>query len=174
MHKNEILDLSGKEFAVFSDYCKTISEEFFFRQPADKWSIAQNVDHLIRSMQQTKRVYSLPKFIVRLYVGKPNRPSRSFETLVEKYKDKLARGGRASGVFVPKPVTNISKEDLLKRWKKICDAYLQVVEKKWKDEQLDAYLAPHPLLGKITLRELCYFSIFHTGHHLEAIKKHNP
>jgi hypothetical protein len=44
------------------------------------------------------------------------------------------------------------------------------VELKWKDDQLDHYIAPHPLLGKLTLRELCYFTIYHAGHHLNIIK----
>ena len=38
------------------------------------------------------------------------------------------------------------------------------------EEDLDRYLAPHPLLGKITLRELAYFTIYHTHHHLQIIK----
>jgi len=45
------------------------------------------------------------------------------------------------------------------------------IEKKWKEPQLDQYIAPHPLLGKITLRELCYFTIYHTKHHLNIIKE---
>ena len=46
-----------------------------------------------------------------------------------------------------------------------------IIYKKWKDAQLDQYIAPHPLLGKITVRELCYFTIYHTQHHLNIIKE---
>jgi hypothetical protein len=45
------------------------------------------------------------------------------------------------------------------------------IDKKWADSQLDQYIVPHPLLGKITLRELCYFTIYHTYHHLAIVKE---
>jgi hypothetical protein len=172
MNLTEIHIASRKIFNEFTDGCRIIPDEKFFFQPADKWSVAQNVDHLIRSMKPTRLVYILPKFIVRLYTGTPNRPSRSYEALVEKYKTKLAAGGRATGIFIPKPVTGISKDELLARWDMCCKNYLQALAKN-RDEQLDRYLAPHPLLGKITLRELCYFTIYHTAHHLNIIKQRN-
>jgi hypothetical protein len=173
MNLLEIITASEKKFREFTDYNRNVTNEKFFFQPTDKWSISQNIDHLIISMRQTRLVYALPKFIVRLYVGKPNRPSRSFDELVTKYKSKLAAGGKASGVFVPKQITGISKEELISKWEKIIQAYFNTLKKNWKDEELDKYLAPHPLLGKITLRELCYFTIYHTEHHLNIIKQRN-
>lgn len=173
MNKSEIITASQNIFNEFTAYCIQVENEKFFDQSPDKWSIAQNVDHLIRSMKQTKLAYLLPKFFIRLYVGKPNRPSKSYEDLVAKYKKKLADGGKASGVFVPPPTTNISKEDLIDKWNKHITAYIKAVERKWNDEALDKYIAPHPLLGKITLRELCYFTIYHTEHHLNIIKQRN-
>jgi len=50
------------------------------------------------------------------------------------------------------------------------DKLIIAIEKKSTDTQLDQYIAPHPLLGKITLRELGYFTIYHTQHHLAIIK----
>ena len=172
MNKIEIIAASHKIFGEFSDYCLNISDEIFFNQPDDKWSIAQNVDHIIISTRQTKLAYLLPKFIVRLYTGKPNRPSRSYDELVKKYHAKLEAGGKASGVFIPKIITG-GKEKLMNDWMKISAAYINTLDKNWKDDQLDNYLAPHPLLGKITLRELCYFTIYHTEHHLNIIKQRN-
>ena len=172
MNLPEIITSSEKIFREFTGYCRSVTDEKFFFQPADKWSIAQNVDHLTISMRQTRLAYALPKFIVRLYTGKPNRAGRSYDELVTKYKNKLAAGGRASGVFVPKQITGISKEALINKWEKSVDAYFSSL-KKQDDEKLDKYLAPHPLLGKITLRELCYFTIYHTEHHLNIIKQRN-
>jgi hypothetical protein len=173
MNKAEIIAASNKIFGEFSDYCLNVSDEIFFRQPKDKWSIAQNVDHIVISTKQTKLAYSLPKFIIRLYTGKPNRPSRNYDELVKKYLAKLEAGGKASGIFIPKPISDSSKENLINKWMKISTTYLQILESNWKEDQLDNYLAPHPLLGKITLRELCYFTIYHTEHHLNIIKLRN-
>lgn len=173
MNKAEIIAASNKIFGEFSDYCLNVSDEIFFRQPTDKWSIAQNVDHIVISTKQTKLAYSLPKFIIRLYTGKPNRPSRNYDELVKKYLAKLEAGGKASGIFIPKSISDTSKDNLINKWMKISATYLQILESNWKEDQLDKYLAPHPLLGKITLRELCYFTIYHTEHHLDIIKQRN-
>lgn len=172
LSKKEIikdLEVATKEF---SSFCINIRDEIFFRQPVEKWSVAQNVTHLITSANMTKLAYHLPKFIVRLYGGKPNRSSRTYDELVAKYKLKLEQGGRASGRFVAKPVSSTEgKENTLAAFSKVMDSLGNIIQKKWDDLQLDQYIAPHPLLGKITLRELCYFTIYHTRHHLDIVKQ---
>lgn len=172
MIKEEIIKQlhSGKE--EFISFCSAIDDDAFFRQPKEKWSIAQNVNHLTISANTTRLVFLLPKFIVRLYAGKPNRPSRSYDELVNKYKMKLQQGGKASGRFIPKVISpGTGKENLISSFAKSMDQLIHCIEKKWADPQFDQYIAPHPLLGKITLRELCYFTIYHTYHHLNIIKE---
>jgi DinB superfamily len=163
------LEMVSKELSVF---CSGIEDKLFFQQPTGKWSIAQNINHLIKSADLTILVFSFPKFVVRLYMGKPNRPSRTYDELVAKYKLKLEQGGRAGGRFIPKPVTEKeNKERILYRFLNVMNRLDLVIQKKWNDLQLDQYIAPHPLLGKITLRELCYFTIYHTRHHLNIIRQ---
>jgi hypothetical protein len=170
--KEDIITASRTSFTEFASFCLTINDADFFRQPATKWSIAQNVTHLITSATMTRLAYRLPKFIVRIYTGKPNRPSRSYDELVVKYKLKLEQGGRASGRFVARPVpASQGKEKIMDGFNRAMDKLVATMEKNWKDPQLDQYLAPHPLLGKITLRELGYFTIYHTLHHLQIIKE---
>ena len=101
--------------------------------------------------------------------GKPNRPSRSYDELVVKYKLKLTQGGKASGRYLPK-ISGATKFSLMQQWQKRNENYPEAVELRWNDNQLDRYMVSHPLLGKITLRELCYFTIYHTEHHLNTIK----
>ncbi len=102
MHKEEIIKASKKVFNEFSDTCLQIPDNKFFFLPAEKWSISQNVDHLTRAVKTTKLAYSLPKILVRILFGKANRPSKTYEELVAKYKLKLEQGGKASGRYLPK------------------------------------------------------------------------
>ena len=172
MNLDDITRKLRKTSAEFTASCSPIEDAVFFFQPADKWSIAQNVKHLIISANKTKLVYSLPKILVRLVVGKPNRLSRSYEEIVDKYKLKLEQGGRASSPFIPKSLpAGTDKTILLNSFSSTMEQLANIMEKKWTDPQLDKFIAPHPLLGKITLRELGYFSIYHIFHHLEIIKK---
>ena len=169
MDKEEILKASKIIFNQLTDACLQIPDKKFFLQPTEKWSIAENVDHLTRSVKTTRWAYSLPKFIVQMIFGKPNRSSRSYDELVTKYKLKLEQGGKASGRYIPKNTTS-KKVEIIQEWQRRNEKYLEALELNWKDEQLDQYIAPHPLLGRITLRELCYFTIYHTEHHLNIIK----
>lgn len=156
----------------FYQFCSGIDTEKFFHQPAEKWSVAQNVKHLIISARQTKLAFTLPKFIIRLYIGKPNRDSRSYDELVSKYKIKLQQGGKASGRFIPQKLDPaVGKDQLLDSFNQSMKKLATAIENKWAEQQLDQYIAPHPLLGKITLRELCYFTIHHIYHHLDIIKQ---
>jgi len=163
------LDAASKEVI---DYCTAINDELFFYQPADKWSVAQNISHLAIAANSTLPAFSLPKFIVRIYAGKPNRASRTYSELVTKYQLKLAQGGRAGRKFIPAIVSpQIGKEKVLMCFLNAMNKLSTAIQKKWNENQLDKYIAPHPLLGKVTLRELCYFTIYHTQHHLNSIKE---
>lgn len=172
LSKEEIIQQLQVALQETVTYCETIPDETFFLQPETKWSIAQDIFHLTTATNSSRLAYVLPKFIVRLYAGKPNRPSRSYEELVEKYQTKLKAGGKASGRYVPKPIAaSIGKKLLLHNFSSAMNKLAAAIEKKWDTNQLDNYIAPHPLLGKITLRELGYFNIYHTYHHLTIIKE---
>jgi len=172
MTKEEIIKQLHSAKEEFTSFCSAIEADKFFHQPKEKWSIAQNVNHLTISANNTRLVFLLPKFVVRLYSGKPNRASRSYNELVSKYKLKLQQGGRASGRFIPKIISpKTGKENLSQAFTKSMDKLINSIEQKWANPQLDKYIAPHPLLGKITLRELCYFTMYHTQHHLAIIKE---
>ncbi len=109
--------------------------------------------------------------MIKWVVGKPNRQSRTYQELVDKYKAKLQQGGKASGPFIPKTMlADYGKEKILNEFADSVNRLANCIEKKWTDPQLDKFIAPHPLLGKITLRELGYFTIHHIRHHLQIIK----
>jgi hypothetical protein len=168
----EISSQLSKATAEFTDYCTSLSDEQFFYQPVEKWSAAQQVKHLISATNTASLAFRLPKFMVRMVGGKPNRNSRTYDELVAKYDLKLQQGGKASSRYVPKPVpATAGKGKILKEFSKAMLKLSSALQRKWREPQPDQYIAPHPLLGKITLRELCYFTIHHTYHHLRSIQK---
>ena len=181
MTKTEIIKAAENAFTQFSENCNSMHEPLLFKKPDSKWSAAENIQHMIISTNMTTWAYRLPKFIVRLIGGKPNRASRSYEELKDKYYKKLADGGKASGLFVPKPIkikygkparmTRSDGQKLMDSWQKATAGFIKALSKNRTEQDLDNYLAKHPLLGRITLRELGYFTIFHTEHHLQAIHK---
>src|SRR5258705_8592810 len=156
---NEIEQQLRSAATDFIHYCSSLTEEQFFYQPANKWSPAQQVKHLIIAADNTRLAFTLPKFIVRWYAGKPNRPSRSYEELVTKYKLKLEQGGKASGRFIPKPISASSgKQKMLGQFKSSMDKLVHAIQSKWNEPQLDQNIAPNHTFVKITLRAVGYFS----------------
>ena len=172
MTKTEIITTAENMFNQFSATCSNINETLLFKRPLNKWSVAENMQHLIISTNTTTLAYSLPKFLVRWVGGTPKRASRTYDEVKEKYYKKLSEGGQASGRFVPKPIEiKYGKQKLIANWHKATTNFINTLFVNRTEEDLDNYLARHPLLGRLTLRELCYFTIFHTEHHLHNIQK---
>ncbi len=172
MTKTEIITASENIFNQFTEACKNMDEPLLFERPSNKWSVAENMQHLIISTNTTTLAYALPKFLVKWMAGTPNRASRTFEDVKNKYYQKLSEGGRASGRFIPKPIeVKYGKQKLLNNWNTATIKFIKALHKNRSENDLDNYLVKHPLLGRITLRELCYFTIFHTEHHLQSIQK---
>jgi len=172
MTKEIILKEAKDNFVSFATNCGSFTEDAFFEKPGDKWSVAENMQHLILSINTTTLAYSLPKFMVRLVGGTPKRNSGTYEELLARYEKKIADGAKASSRYVPKPIeVKYGKEKMLQRWNEATSKFTRALDNKRAEADLDQYQAKHPLLGPITLRELCYFTIFHTKHHLETINK---
>ena len=154
------------------NYCSSLRDEQFFYQPPGKWSAAQQVKHLVQATRMSKLAYTLPKFIVRMAGGKPNRVSRTYDELVAKYKLKLAQGGKAGPAYTPAPLSHAyGMKKLIEEYQKQMLALEKALRKNFREEQTDHYIIPHPLLGRITLRELGFFTIYHTYHHLDSIRE---
>ena len=168
-HKQEIEQALEEKVNAFNSFIVALDKEKFESTPGNKWSAGQNLDHLIRSIKPLQLAYSLPKFMLKLMFGKANRPSKTYEELVEKYISRLSTGGRASGPFIPNTIVFEQKELLLEKYNKHKEKLISKIGKQ-SEEELDKYILPHPLLGKITLREMLFFTIHHNVHHLELLK----
>jgi len=169
LDKPQIISALNEKVDAFNNYITPLNKEQFEATPNGKWSAGQNLDHLIRAIKPLQLAYGLPKFALLIMFGKTNRPSRTFDELVEKYKTKLAAGGKASGPFIPPTINFEKKDSLLKKYSDQKQKLIAKIEKQ-SEKDLDVFILPHPLLGKVTLREMLYFTIHHNEHHLELLK----
>jgi hypothetical protein len=160
----------AQNFAAFADCIHGLSEARFTLAPAGKWGAGQHLEHLLRSTRPVYMAIGLPGFVLRLLFGKPNRMGRSYHEVVDRYKAKLAAGGAASGRFVPPPVPYAQQAAKLRAFVQLGQRLQQRVA-RLGDKKLDGYLLPHPLLGKLTLREMIYFTIYHTQHHQQLVQQ---
>jgi len=56
------------------------------------------------------------------------------------------------------------KAELLQQWSKASTELVETAG-KWNESDLDVYLLPHPLIGKLTIREMLFFTIYHNLRH---------
>jgi hypothetical protein len=170
MTKSEIISLLTEKHKQFVNTFPAMSEREFSTPASNKWSPAQQLDHIIRSVSPVVMAFGLPSFILKWKFGKANRPSKTYEALVEKYHAKLAAGGKASAQFIPTAVSFQDREAAIAKVNTLVEKLNKRVEGK-SEETLDKLILPHPLLGKLTFREMLYFTAYHAEHHEKATKK---
>lgn len=170
MTKSEITSLLSQKHQQFLSIFPSLSEKEFTTSVNGKWSPAQQLDHIIRSVQPVVWAFSLPTFIPGLLFGKANRPSKTYDALVEKYQAKLAAGGRATGRFIPKGIAFQNREAAIMKLNDLVKRLNTNIERQ-TEAALDTRILPHPLLGKLTYREMLYFTAYHAEHHEKATKK---
>jgi uncharacterized damage-inducible protein DinB len=163
-----IIALQNANQRVTRWFTEIPAENFFTRQ-GEIWSASDNLDHLIRSHKPISKALKLPKFTLQAMFGKPERRSKTYEEICDVYKAEIAKGAQASGHFLPEqqsPVENAEekKVELLEHWSK-ASAELVETAGKWNENDLDGYLLPHPLIGKLTIREMLFFTIYHNLRH---------
>ena len=138
------------------------------------WSPSDNVRHLIMATRPVAKALGTPKLTLRMVFGKAENPSRTFDELHEAYLALLAQGANA-GKFAPAP--EAAPEDPARRQAELIDELLEAIDElagkldKWDEDDLDGYVLPHPLLGKLTIREILYFTLFHYQHHQNNVTR---
>lgn len=168
MDKQEILQKLAEGFSIVDETLRKSDNAVFYLRKDNKWSIAENCKHLSLSVKPLNTAFSLPNFAL-LFFGKLNRPARNYKEILDKYHQKLAEGAVATSKFVPEKISvENNKTELIDELKKINDSFLKKVD-DFTEADLDKYLIPHPVLGKLTIREMLYFTICHTLHHHKAI-----
>ena len=123
------------------------------------------------------RALGLPKPALFVLFGPAFRPSRTFDEMVTVYRAKLAAGATA-GRFAPstqevpprEPERETARRKVRESW---CETQrgLAAAAARWDERSLDRYRLPHPLLGKLTVREMLFFTLYHNAHHLRIVEE---
>lgn len=169
--KPTILSNLSASFEVLYKTATLVPDDKFNVSVQNKWTPAENISHLVTATKMTLLPFTLPKFVPALLYGKSNGTSKTYDELVAAYESKLAGGAKATGAYVPKKI-NYDREKLAKQILNEGEKLVNAIDAKWTEEQLDSYRVAHPILGKLTLRELAYFTIYHNIHHTETIRKY--
>ena len=168
--REEISSLLNNRFGEVVAFFGQRPDDKFCKGPVNRWTEGQHLDHLILSTKPLNMALRLPKFVLSWKFGVAKRPSETLESLMPRYEAALAKGGKAPKSFVPPAVKLEDKQRLLETLRKEGER-LVAVTNKWSEGNLDKYVLPHPLLGKLTIRTMLLFSYYHMQHHLDILKR---
>lgn len=155
-------------------YWNAFDTRRFLAPLGDAWSPADNVRHLTKSMRGVTQGLRLPRVVLLFAFGRANAPSRSYASVREIYRARLARGASA-GRFAPR-AQHVSRDPDADRARIMAShaasvAALCAAIARWPEPALDARRLPHPLIGRLTVREMLLFTVYHNRHHLENVQR---
>ncbi len=170
-----LLDLDHVFEEMINWYNQQPDDHFNIEMVAGKWTMAGHLYHLIKTTKGISKGMAMPRLALRTAFGKCNRAERTFAQQHQKYLDTLANIAKTTGKpvvppsdFVPAAGRTFNKTELIKRFAEEL-SFMKNQIAKWKEKDLSIYVLPHPAMGKLTIREFIYFTIFHTRHHLDNL-----
>ncbi len=140
--------------------------------PSGKWTTGQHALHLLQSIKPVNDALSIPKFLLRFMFGTCNRPVHDYDTVAKHYLEQLDEHKD----FIYKPSRNMKvpsnndKKYLLDRLQ-VESKKLQYKTLKMSEKDLDTLALPHPLMGKMPVRELLQWTAFHIDHHSKNLQE---
>ncbi|GAB4042135.1 DinB family protein [Spirosoma jeollabukense] len=155
---------------AFVNVATSYTNEAFSYQPNGKWSVGDVAQHLYLSARPVARLMAGPRDVFDQW-GKPTTPSRTYDELTSAYEQILTKGTKAPATMSPRSEDmQESRSSIMARFVAVYDASVDVLY-AWSEQEMDNYCMPHPALGKVTVREMVYFTSIHTQHHLRLLPK---
>ncbi len=170
MTTQEIGSMLKHNEAVLLKMYKDGAKDFWDIQPENKWKAGQHLIHLVQSTKPLVKAFSYPSLILRWKFGTSNREARTYNEVVNRYHEKLKQVGNVVSPYSAS-MPDLSFDEFGKWANDFSTLNDNLVKKilKLKDEKLDKLLLPHPLMGKMTLREILMWNAYHTKHHCDVL-----
>ena len=173
MDKEAIATLIEEKYSDLITWIKNQPHDLWTQGPEGKWTTGQHILHLLQSITPLNTALSLPRFIVRYKYGKANRPVRNYETIKKRYHERLAEHkGKTFKASQNMNVPNLADKHYLINRLQTESKKLQYKTVRISDKNLDTLVLPHPLMGKMPVREIIMWSAYHVDHHLETLKNY--
>ncbi|NNF34076.1 MAG: DinB family protein [Saprospiraceae bacterium] len=173
MDKDAIIKLIEEKHHELINWMEVHGSDYWTYGPSGKWTSAQHVVHLVQSMKPLNTAMVIPKMVLKMRFGKANRPTRTYDQVVNRYHERLKEAEGIVSPFsrdMPEPTLEEMDKWLIQLTAEK-DKLVKSIDKKWKEKDLDICLLPHPLLGKMLVREMLMWTAYHTEHHYKLIKE---
>lgn len=169
--KEEVIEAIILQHKKFKETITALDQKTFDFSWEGKWTPGQQLEHIKKSVAPVVLAFRLPRFMLKYQFGVTNRPSRSYDALASRYLKALdGKTAVAPKQFQPPPVPFKTRQKQFKAYEKVVQKFVKLTQ-KCPEKDLDYYVLPHPLIGKLTLREILFFCLYHVQHHHQITKE---
>jgi hypothetical protein len=171
MDKDTIIELLENKHNSLINLLNEQDDKLWDKGPEGKWTSGQQALHLLQSIKPLNFALSLPKFILKYKYGKANRDLRDYDSIVKRYHERLenTKGITFKGSQNMEIPTLKVKASILNKLN-VESKKLQKATKKISNKNLDTLILPHPLMGKMPIREIIMWTAYHVEHHTNTLK----
>ncbi|MBQ0788789.1 MAG: DinB family protein [Oceanihabitans sp.] len=173
MNKEDIVSNLQEKHSTLIGWLQNQEDHKWQEGPEGKWTSGQQALHLLQSIKPLNDALSMPKFLLKFKFGKANRALRDYDAIVKRYQERLvsAQGKTFKGSQNMKVPTLSEKEYILNILQVESKKLQYKTLKRWSDKQLDTYILPHPLMGKMPVREIIMWTAHHVAHHTQILQE---
>lgn len=173
MHKDEIADLLEQKYHALITWLQVQDNEKWTQGPEGKWTTSQQALHLLQSIKPLNDILSMPRFFFKYAFGKNTRDLHDYDTIIKDYQKILKKSKdytfkSSKNMKVPKLK---DKTYILNRLQ-VESKKLQYKTRRISDKNLDTLVLPHPLMGKMPIREILMWTAYHVEHHTKTLQKY--
>lgn len=165
MTKLELIKAFYDNHKEMSDYLNSLTDKQFVFSLNGQWTAGQQFHHVYLTLLPFPKILPSKEFILQKF-GKIDRQLWSYNTVIENY---FKTSRQAPQQYLPEQVNPEQRETITTDLHKIL-LNIQELLGQYTDEELDYLVIPHPLLGKLTIREIFYLMTYHANHHLKLTK----
>jgi len=154
LNKDQLIHELEKSFQGIIDWVNSQPESQFNEELVlGKWPVSGHLYHLIKSTKAVSQGMKIPKMGLQTMFGKNNRPERTYQELLEMYRSNIVdKNIKVPNKYEAEPGRIFEKPKLIQRFKEELNDLIEPLS-KWKEEDLSTYVMPHPVMGKLTIRE---------------------
>ena len=172
MDKDAIVKLIEEKNNTLINWLSEQADDNWLEGPEGKWTSGQHALHLLQSIKPLNSALSMPKFVLRYKFGKSNRNLRDYQTVVNRYQERLKDAqGKTYGPSKNMKVPTLSEKQFILNRLQVESKKLQYKTRKISDKSLDTLILPHPLMGKMPIREIIMWTAYHIEHHTNTLKE---
>lgn len=166
MTKKELIQSFGRKHQEFVDYIGSLSPEEFCTKKEEGWTPGQHQEHILLTILPLQKVLFSQEYIRETF-GKIDRSTLDYNSVIKNY---LNTSLQAPEMYIPSEISSEAKTTINQKIQETVSNIQNLLE-KYAEEELNQLILPHPLLGKLSIKEMFYLMTYHPTRHLERIQK---